>query len=116
MSDDDEDVFAFTAHVDTEGNLVLSRGLSLTESRRRSVEEREQTEARFRSAPFPLFGLPPSWNGGRLFGGGWWGGMQGHERTKAQSLVHGTLVQGDGPILGVETASEFSIGGRWGNC
>ena len=111
MSDNDEDAFAFTAQGDAEGNLVLTAGLSLKESRRRSEEERERTEARFRSAPFPLFGLPPSWNGARFLGGGWWGGMPGEERTKALSLVHGTLVQGEGPILGVETASGFSIGG-----
>ena len=73
--------------------------------------DRRRTEARFRSAPFPLHGLPPSWDGPRFLGGGWWGGMPGRERTKALSLVHGTLVEGDGPILTVETASEFSIGG-----
>lgn len=114
MSDDDEDAFAFTAQKDAEGDLVLTRGLSLKESRRCSEDEREHTEARFRSAPFPLFGLPPSWNGARFLGGGWWVGMPGQERTKALFLVHGTLVQGEGPILGVETASEFSIGG--GDC
>jgi hypothetical protein len=108
---DDEDVFAFTTHEDAAGDLIFTPGLSLTESRRRSVEERQQIEARFRSAPFPLFGLPPSWNGARFLGGGWWAGMQGHERTKALSLVHGSVVRGGGPILGVETASEFSIGG-----
>src|SRR4051794_21134552 len=93
------------------GDPVFTRGLALTESRRRSVQARERMEARFRSAPFPLFGLPPSWNGVRFLGGGWWGGTQGQERTKALSLLHGALVRGDRPILGVETASEFSIGG-----
>ena len=39
------------------------------------------------------------------------GRMPGHERTKALSLVHGGLVEGEGPALTVETASEFSIGG-----
>ncbi len=37
--------------------------------------------------------------------------MPGRERTKSLSLTHGTLVKGQGPILGVETASESSIGG-----
>lgn len=73
--------------------------------------DRRRTEARFRSAPFPLYGLPSSWSGARFLGGGWWGGMRSRERTKALSLVHGTLVQGEGPIVTVETASEFSIGG-----
>lgn len=39
------------------------------------------------------------------------GGSPGREQTKALSLVHGTNIQGDGPMLVVETASEPSTGG-----
>jgi hypothetical protein len=92
-------------------SLVRVWQSSLKEARRRAMLDRQRVEARFRSAPFPLYGLPPSWKGARFLGGGEWGGMPGRERTKALSLVHGTLVEGEGPILAVETASEFSIGG-----
>jgi hypothetical protein len=105
---DDGDGFLFFTE---EGHTVPGWRMSLKEARRRSIEERERTEARFRSAPFPLYGLPPSWTGSRFLGGGWWGGPPGRERTKSLSLVHGTLVQGEGPILSVETGSDFSIGG-----
>ena len=70
-----------------------------------------EDETRFANAPLPLYGLPPDWEGKRFLGGGWWGGSPGREQTKALSLVHGTNIQGDGPMLVVETASEPSIGG-----
>jgi hypothetical protein len=70
-----------------------------------------EDETRFANAPFPLYGLPPDWEGKRFLGGGWWGGPPGREQTKALSLVHGTNIQGTGPMLVVETASELSTGG-----
>ena len=111
VSDEDEDVQLWVARRDEAGNLVRVWQSSLKEARRRSILDRQQMEARFRSAPFPLYGLPFPWKGARFLGGGTWGGMPGRERTRSLSLVHGTLVQGEGPILTVETASEFSIGG-----
>jgi len=111
VSDDDEDVELWVARTDEAGNLVQVSQTSAKKAGRRSMLDRRRDEVRFRSAPFPLYGLPPSWDGARFLGGGWWEGMPGRKRTKALSLVHGTLVQGEGPVLTVETASEFSIGG-----
>jgi len=111
MSDDDEDVQLWVARTDEAGNLLEVSQTSAKKARRRSMLDRRRREARFRSAPFRLYGLPLAWDGARFLGGGWWEGMPGRERTKALSLVHGTLVQGEGPMLVVETASEFSIGG-----
>jgi hypothetical protein len=64
-----------------------------------------QAERRFRAAPFPLYGLPASWVGGRFLGGWAAGGAPGRETTDALSLVHGDAVEGRGPTLRVETAT-----------
>jgi hypothetical protein len=98
-------------HRDEDGNLVMDWRMPLKEARERAREERAQMEARFRAAPFPLYGLPSEWDGPRYLGGGWWGGPPGKDRTKSLSLVHGALVHGEGPTLAVETGAEFSIGG-----
>ena len=82
----------------------LSRSkMSLSAARRRAERERRRTERRFRTAPFPLYGLPSSWEGGRFLGGGSWSRQRGREMVTSLSLVHGTLVEGEGPMLTVET-------------
>ncbi len=107
----DEAGFLWVGHDDEDGNLVIDWKVSVKEARERAQLERAQTEARFRDAPFALFGLDPEWDGDRYLGGGWWSGPPGKEKTKSLGLAHGTLVHGEGPMLIVETGSEFSIGG-----
>jgi hypothetical protein len=96
---------------DEQGNVVRTRGVSVRKARKQAEKQRRRTEARFRSAPFPLYGLPPSWHGDRFLGGAGWGGEPGHVQTWNLSLVHGTLVQGTGPMLTVETSTRVSGGG-----
>jgi hypothetical protein len=67
-------------------------------------QERKQREWSFQRAPFPLYGLPPSWEGRRFLGGGSWSGWRS-ERVHSLSLVHGSLVEGEGPMLVTETAA-----------
>jgi hypothetical protein len=78
--------------------------MSLAAARQRARRERRRTERCFRTAPFPLYGLPPSWQGGRFLGGGSWHGQGKRQVVTALSLVHGTLVVGKGLTLVVETA------------
>lgn len=111
VTDKGADNFIWTGHRDEDGNLIIDWRMSVKEARRRARIERARTETRFANAPFPLYGLPPDWEGTRFLGGGWWGGSPGREQTKALSLVHGTNIQGDGPMLAVETSSEPSTGG-----
>jgi hypothetical protein len=87
------------------------RWISRNEARRRAKRERRRTESRFQRAPFPLYGLPPWWQGERFLGGGGWGRERGRETIHALSLVHGTLVEGEGPILSVETSVPRQSGG-----
>lgn len=101
---------AWYGRIDEQGNVVRTRGVSVKKARKRAEKERRRTEARFRSAPFPLFGLPPTWHGDRFLGGAGWGGEPGHVQTLDLSLVHGTLVQGEGPGFIVETGTRF-VGG-----
>jgi hypothetical protein len=77
--------------------------MSLAAARQRARRQRRRTERWFRTAPFPLYGLPAFWEGGRFLGGGSWHG-QGKQVVTALSLVHGTLVVGKGLTLVVETA------------
>jgi hypothetical protein len=53
---------------------------------------------------FPLYGLPLSWAGERFLGGASWGSLSGKETIHSLSLVHGAIVEGEGPTLVVETA------------
>ena len=94
----------------TEGASLGSR-MTAAEARRRAERERRRTERRFRTAPFPLYGLPSSWEGGRFLGGGSWGGVRGRQQTQSLSLVHGVLVEGEGPMLVVGTALPDEAGG-----
>jgi len=107
---DGDDIFAVTAN-NADDRLMVPYGMSLTEARARSEREREDMDARFRAAPFPLYGLPPSWVSGRFLGGGEWGDDGRRERISALSLVHGVLVAGEGPELIVETSTPQSVGG-----
>lgn len=86
-----------------EGKMPAVR-MPLSEAREEAARDRRRMERRLRKAPFPLYGLPSSWEGGRFLGGGTWGGPTGHEETRSLSLVHGVLVEGEGPMLIVETA------------
>lgn len=63
--------------------------------------ERREVRRRFERSPFPLYGLPAAWQGARYLGGGEWNkhGILG------LSLVHGALVEGEGPALIVEVAT-----------
>jgi hypothetical protein len=70
--------------------------------------QREQRELvdRFRAAPLPLYGLPPSWSGPRYLGG-----LQGRGAgrglvTTALSLGHGDPAVDQGPQLRVEVRAE----------
>lgn len=78
--------------------------MSLAAARQRARRERRRTERWFRTAPFPIYGLPPSWEGGRFLGGVSWHGQGERQIVTALSLVHWTLVVGKGLTLVVETA------------
>jgi hypothetical protein len=93
-----------------EGPVPAVRML-LSDAREKAARDRRRTEARFRRAPFPLYGLPSSWEGGRFLRGAGWGGVRRRVRTHHLSLVHGELVEGDGPTLVVETALPDEPGG-----
>lgn len=64
--------------VNQEGHL--RSGMSLDTALRRAERESRRTERRFGTAPFPLYGLRPSWVGGRFLGGGGWS-RQGGDRS-----------------------------------
>jgi hypothetical protein len=59
---------------------------------------------RFEAAPFPLYGLPPSWTGARFLGG--WAAQRdyraGVECTTSMQLGHGERLADRGPLLLVE--------------
>lgn len=93
-----------------EGQMPAVR-MPLSQAREKAARDRRRMEARFRRAPFPLYGLPSSWEGGRFLGGAGWGGVRGRVRTHHLSLVHGVLIEGEGPILVVETALPEEPGG-----
>jgi hypothetical protein len=69
-------------------------------------EHRQEVE-RFRAAPFPLYGLPPTRPWPRHLGG-WEGGRAGGQRpvTFALSLGHGDPLAEEGPQLRVEVRVE----------
>jgi hypothetical protein len=69
---------------------------SIEDGRRRQSEQ----AALFRSAPFPLYGLPPSYQGRRYLGGSYAGG----KRAVALSLLHGSI-DGEEPFVIVETST-----------
>jgi hypothetical protein len=74
--------------------VSVTRWMSQWVARRRTEQERRRTERRF-------------------LGGGSWSGRRG-ELISSLSLVHGALVEGEAPMLAVETSSpdEAHGGGR----
>jgi hypothetical protein len=77
--------------------------------RPRQAMEREyrQEVERFQAAPFPLYGLPPTWPGPRHLGG-WEDSWTKGQRpvTTALSLGHGDPLAEEGPQLRVEVRVE----------
>jgi hypothetical protein len=69
-------------------------------------DHRQQAE-RFRAAPFPAYGLPPSWPWPRQLGGWEERRAKGRRRpvTTALSLAHGEPLADEGPQLRVEVRS-----------
>jgi len=113
VADKKENGRRWVRYVPADQGVSVRRWMSQWVARRRTERERRRTERRFRGAPFPLYGLPPSWQGDRSLGGGGWSGRTG-ELISSLSLVHGALVEGEGPMLTVETAlpDEAHGGGR----
>ncbi|HEY3214409.1 MAG TPA: hypothetical protein VGL16_14535 [Actinomycetota bacterium] len=60
----------------------------------------------FRTAPFPLYGLPRTWRGPRSIGGGAWGGGGRYVTPTELELVHGDLEDAAGAVLRVTVSSE----------
>jgi hypothetical protein len=64
--------------------------------------------ARWRAAPFPLYGLPPAWIGPRFLAG--WATRRDRraraERTTSMRLGHGDQAAGRGPLLLVEVDAD----------
>jgi hypothetical protein len=81
----------------TEVLRVVSPGRAVARDHRQQVE-------RFRAAPFPCYGLPPSWSGPRQLGGWEESWAKGRRRpvTIALSLAHGEPLADQGPQLRVE--------------
>ena len=81
----------------TELLRVVNPGRAMARDRRREVE-------RLRAAPFPLYGLPPTWRGPRHLGG-WeecWSRGRRRAVTTAIDLAHGDPLADQGPVLRVE--------------
>ncbi len=73
------------------------------------MSHHREAERLFRNAPFPLYGLPPSWTGERFLGGSAVRGTRDEagwtETIDALSLGHGSIVEGRGATLIVGTAT-----------
>lgn len=77
----------------------------------RPRRDRQRMESRFRRAPFPLFGLPPGWEGERFLGPARWFRSRGRRTIQSLSLVHGVLLERGGSTLVVEMAHPDQPGG-----
>jgi hypothetical protein len=106
-----DDEIIWTQQRRPDGSIVEGPKRTRREWRELARREHERTERQFREAPFPLYGLAEAWRGERLLGGGWGSGRGRTYRAKSLALLHGSIVEGGGPSLGVETFAEFSIGG-----
>jgi len=97
--------YLWVGHHDEHGDWIGSR-TPLNKARKQAERSRRAREARFRRAPFPLYGLPSSWEGVRRLGGDSYSQKGSHSREHVQSLelVHGSRVEGAGSALGIETA------------
>ncbi len=100
---------SFAAYGKLGGDIPAPR--KVQDLRWEAEEERRHIESLFRNAPFPLYGLPPHWEGARFLGGGRWGSILDVETVDALSLVHGSIVEGASPTLTVETAFRGRPGG-----
>jgi hypothetical protein len=58
----------------------------------------------FRNPPFPLYGLPPSWEGQRFLGGMGWGGMGRDAGLNRLELAHGDPEDPKGTELRVSSS------------
>lgn len=65
---------------------------------------RRQQEA-FRTAPFPLYGLSPTWDGPRCLGGGAWGVSRKHVPPTELELVHGDPEEPAAAVVRVSVSS-----------
>lgn len=90
------------------GQPLATDLLRVVRPRRAMQRDHQQEVERFRAAPFPLYGLPPSWPGPRHLGGwegGWAKGQHGSVTT-ALCLAHGGPLAEEGPQLRVEVRVE----------
>lgn len=105
MTGEKNEPFLWTGHYAEDGTFVTDWSEPLSKNLRRAKRMRRAEEARFRHAPFPLYGLPQTWSGTRRLGGGEWATSSRRETVHALSLVHGSKVRREGPSLVVETAA-----------
>jgi hypothetical protein len=97
-------LFASTALRDAGPGPSLATDLLRVVRPHRAIERDHRQEVeRFLAAPFPLYGLPPAWQGPRHLGG-WEGSWARGQRpaTTALSLAHGDQLADQGPQLRVE--------------
>lgn len=108
----EEDPYLWTGYHDENGELVITWKMTLSENLRLSERLRREQEERFRRAPFPLYGLPPTWEGTRRLGGESYSKDRFRRATiHSLSLVHGSNVEGQGPSLDVETSIPDAVAG-----
>ena len=107
MTAKENEPILWTGHYAEDGTLVTDWSEPLSKNLRRAKRGRREEVARFKRAPFPLYGLPPTWLGARRLGGGEWGTSPTlhRETIHALSLVHGSNIHRQGPSLAVETAA-----------
>lgn len=80
-----------------------TRGLLyILEPRRAEEKARQEIEDVFRFPPWPLFGLPPSWQGKRFLGGHSWS----DKTVSALTLAHGDPWIADAPQLRVQVSGK----------
>lgn len=89
------------------GRPLATEALLVVDPERGLRRERRAMAEWFRSAPFPLYGLPASWAGPRQLGGA--GSRQARGRTPvvtSLALAHGDPAAEQGPQLRVEVRSD----------
>ncbi len=80
-----------------------TKRLSVRKSRAMAKRHRRETERRFRRAPFPLFGLPASWEGERRLAGESHSTQGRTETIHALSLGHGGRWEREIPRIFVQS-------------
>lgn len=79
--------------------------------RRAAARDRRLQVDWFRAAPFPLYGLPPSWRGHRhLASSSWSRGPDGRTQVTSLGLGHGDRADPDAACLEVESLRDPSRG------